>query len=150
MPNYKGHLCGGLVAYVCVLCSCISMKPSVVTACEWLLFTLAGALFPDVDVKSRGQKYFYYLVFIIFIILICQNNHHTVACLSVIAITPMLVRHRGIFHNIWFLIMISVGCWMLFSMLFPPLTKPLLINTLFFIVGCISHVALDRLKSRFS
>ena len=147
MPNYKGHLLGGFVAYVCVLLAFITISPSIITACEWLCFTLAGALFPDVDVKSRGQKYFYYLVCAIFIILISQHNYQMVSCLSVIAITPMLVRHRGIFHEIWFLIIFAVVCWAGMSIFFPSLTQPLFINMLFFIVGCISHVALDRLKN---
>ena len=149
MPNYKGHLFGGLVAYFCAICAFVSIKPSLVTACEWLCFTLAGALFPDVDVKSKGQKYFYYLIFVLFVVLMYQGKHHMVSCLSIIAITPMLSRHRGIFHKIWFLIIFSIGTWAFISLLLPSLSRPLLINTLFFIVGCISHVALDRIKGMF-
>jgi len=62
MPNYKGHLAGGVVTYCVVLCALVGTAPSFMTAGEWLLFTLAGALFPDIDIKSKGQKYFYYLV----------------------------------------------------------------------------------------
>jgi len=149
MPNYKGHLCGGLVAYLCVMLAMVTIKPSMLTACEWLCFTLAGALFPDVDVKSKGQKYFYYFIFAVFVMLMCQGKHYYVSCLSIIAITPMLVRHRGVFHQIWFLIMISVGSWAIASFFLPALTRPLLINMLFFIVGCVSHVVLDRIKSIF-
>src|SRR5437868_222807 len=121
MPNYKGHLCGGFVAYLCVMLAMVSIKPSLFTACEWLFFTLAGALFPDVDVKSRGQKYFYYFIFAVFVMLMYQDKHQMVSCLSIIAITPMLVRHRSIFHKIWFLIILSIGSWAFISLLLPSL-----------------------------
>lgn len=144
MPNYKGHLVGGLVVYCIALVVLIGSVPSLVTAFEWLLFALAGALFPDVDIKSKGQKYFYYLVFIIFVLLAYKGRFQALSCCSFIVITPMLTRHRGIFHSTWFVVSIPVIVWLAMSALYPKLAAPFFFDTFFFIAGALSHLFLDR------
>lgn len=144
MPNYKGHLVGGFFAYCLVFIFILRCTPSLATACEWLLFTLAGALFPDVDIKSKGQKYFYYVVFGIFMFLAFTKRFIHLSLLSFIAITPMLVKHRGIFHDVWFVIVMPLCIWLVMRVIFPWLCWPLLYNTLFFIAGALSHIILDR------
>ncbi len=58
MPGYKGHLAGGVVAYAITLSvlKC-ALNPSLTTQVEWLVFTLAGALFPILMLKARAKKY---------------------------------------------------------------------------------------------
>lgn len=143
MPNYKGHLVGGVFTYALII-FIIGTVPSVVTAVEWLFFTLAGALFPDVDIKSKGQKYFYYGVFALFCLLAYQGCFYHISCCSFIVLTPMLVKHRGIFHRTWFVIAIPILIWMGISISFPHLSQQLFCNTLFFIIGALSHLFLDR------
>jgi membrane-bound metal-dependent hydrolase YbcI (DUF457 family) len=143
MPNYKGHLVGGVVAYGFFLCLLYSFKPSFVTAAEWLLFTIAGALFPDIDIKSKGQKYFYYLVFILFLLLVFRQQLELMACFSFLIIVPMLSRHRGVFHRFWFVVSMPLFVWMLIAAFKPSLSSPLFFNTLFFIIGALSHIFLD-------
>ena len=148
MPNYKGHLVGGFAVYCIVLVMLIGTVPSLVTAFEWLLFALAGALFPDVDIKSKGQKYFYYLVFVIFALLAYKGRFQVLSCCSFIIITPMLTRHRGIFHSTWFVVSVPLVVWMVMSMLYPKLAGPFFFDTFFFITGALSHLFLDRGFSR--
>lgn len=144
MPNYKGHVLGGIVVYGIVFCAVASfLHPSFITACEWLLFTLAGALFPDIDIKSKGQKYFYHLILVLLIVLAFHQQFATMACCSFIVITPMLVRHRGIFHRSWFIMTMPIVVWALVSFSFPLLSASLFVNTLFFIAGGLSHIMLD-------
>ena len=64
MPNYKGHIAGGVITYLVVLYCIKYTNPSVHTVLQGLVFCLFGSLFPDVDVKSKGQKIFYYLLLI--------------------------------------------------------------------------------------
>ncbi|MGC2310143.1 MAG: hypothetical protein WA432_00805 [Candidatus Babeliaceae bacterium] len=64
MPSYKGHLLGGLVVYSIALLF-MATTLSWLTKGEWLLCTLFGALFPDIDIKSKGQKLFYALLLVI-------------------------------------------------------------------------------------
>jgi hypothetical protein len=149
MPNYKGHVLGGIVVYGVIFCTVASMlHPSFITAFEWLLFTLAGALFPDIDIKSKGQKYFYHLVLMLLIVLAVHRQFTTITCCSFIVITPMLVRHRGIFHRSWFIITMPIIVWALASIILPSLSASLFLNTLFFIAGGLSHIVLDMGFSR--
>ncbi len=144
MPNYKGHLVGGIVTYALLFFLVVGvLYPSHLTACEWLFFTLAGALFPDIDVKSKGQKYFYHCIFLFFIVLVVQGQFHMLTCCSFIIITPMLVKHRGFFHSPRFLIAMPLLVWLCVSIAKPHLMQAFFFNTLFFIAGAMSHVWLD-------
>lgn len=144
MPSYKGHLMGGLVVYGVIFVGLVgTTNPSLLTAGEWLLFTLAGALFPDIDIKSKGQKYFYYVFFLFFIVLVAKEQFHTLTCCSFIIMLPMLVRHRGIFHSPWFVITMPLLVWSLISIAMPKIAQHLFFNILFFITGALSHIWLD-------
>jgi uncharacterized membrane protein YhhN len=146
MPGYKGHLIGGIIAFgllLCALMTVILKQPSMLTAGEWLLFALAGSLFPDIDIKSKGQKYFYYGVFLFFIVLVVRQCFEMLCCFSFIIITPMLARHRGIFHSPRFVITIPLIFWIFISISIPRISYQLFFNMLFFIVGALSHLWLD-------
>jgi len=144
MPNYKGHLVGGLAAYGLLYGLLVGvLRPSRFTAFEWLIFTLAGALFPDIDTKSKGQKYFYYGAFLFFVILAMQEQFHMLTCCSFIIMLPLLVRHRGIFHSPRFVIAAPLIVWIFVSMVMPRMVHLFFFDTLFFIVGAFSHIWLD-------
>jgi len=144
MPNYKKHLIGGLGAYAILLIILQQIEPiSLFSAAEWLLCSLAGSLFPDIDIKSRGQKYFYRAILLVMIYLIIQRQFSLLATSSLMAVTPMLVRHRGIFHRLWFVILFPLTIWYIVGLSVPTISKILLFDLLFFIVGAISHLWLD-------
>ena len=146
MPGYKGHLVGGIVVYGLLffgLVGVVIAQPSMLTAGEWLLFALAGSLFPDIDIKSKGQKYFYYIVFLFFIILAAYQRFEMLTCFSFIIITPMLVRHRGIFHSQRFVIAIPLILWIVVSIFMPKVSSQFFFDMLFFIAGALSHIWLD-------
>ncbi len=145
MPNYKKHLIGGLGAYAALLIifQRIIQPVSLFSAGEWLVCSLAGSLFPDIDIKSRGQKYFYRVILLVMIFLIIQRQFSLLATSSVMAVTPMLVRHRGIFHRLWFVILLPLTIWYIVSLSVPTISTILLFDILFFIAGAISHLWLD-------
>lgn len=145
MPNYKGHLAGGLIVYLLLFFGLfMAQKPSMLIAIEWLAFTLAGALFPDIDIKSKGQKYFYYVVFLFFIVLAVCQRFEMVTCCSFLILSPMLVRHRGIFHHPLFVIAVPLLLWAFLSIIISPYaSRRLLFDALFFIAGALSHIWLD-------
>ncbi|HEB41982.1 MAG TPA: hypothetical protein ENI08_03115 [Candidatus Dependentiae bacterium] len=145
MPNYKKHLIGGLGAYAALLIILqrIIQPVSLLSAGEWLVCSLAGSLFPDIDIKSRGQKYFYRVILLVMIFLIIQRQFSLLATSSVMAVTPMLVRHRGIFHRLWFVILFPLAIWYIVSLSVPTISTILLFDILFFIAGAISHLWLD-------
>lgn len=147
MPGYKGHLVGGIIAFGLLLFGLIGLvivpEPSYMVLGEWLLCALAGALFPDIDIKSKGQKYFYYVALIGVCVLAYQQRFQMLACFSFVMITPMLVRHRGIFHSPRFVIALPLIVWIIIAALLPHKAMHLFIDTLFFIVGALSHLWLD-------
>jgi hypothetical protein len=143
MPGYKGHLVGGSAAFGITYFLLSSHCSTTMIAVHWLLCSLAGSLFPDIDVKSKGQKYGYWAIFFLFILLILSNQLRLLSILSLVCLTPMLVRHRGIFHRMWFVILMPLGVWLGVSTMHPQWSGALFFYTLFFIVGCASHLVLD-------
>lgn len=143
MPNYKGHLVGGVVAYGITLYALKDYNPSLFSAAQWLGFALAGSLFPDIDIKSKGQKYFYAATLLGLCILLIKKQFTLFACVSIASFTPMLVHHRGLFHRLWFIILMAIGIWLLISSHFPRYEQPLMFDLIFFVAGAISHLWLD-------
>ena len=143
MPNYKAHLVGGFVVYGIVVCALSQNCTSLFTAAEWLGCALAGSLFPDIDIKSKGQKLFYSIFLVLFLFLIFAQKYRLLAGASVLSVVPMLVRHRGIFHRLWFVIGAPFALWFLLSVHAPYLANILLFDTVFFVAGAISHLWLD-------
>ncbi|HZW61206.1 MAG TPA: metal-dependent hydrolase [Candidatus Babeliales bacterium] len=144
MPGYKGHTVGGLTIYGITLYLLRSiLKPTWLNAIEWLLFTLTGALFPDIDVKSKGQQLSYALILGIFVILLLRDQFDAVAILAVLALIPMVVRHRGLFHRLWF-ILIFAGIIVVVCFFSTTLScRMILLDAGFFVLGAISHLWLD-------
>lgn len=148
MPGYKGHLAGGCVAYVLMLGLLYSLPyealaSSSLVAIRWLICVLAGSLFPDIDVKSKGQKYFYWVILGFFLLLIIERKFKLLAVSSIVSVFPMLVKHRGIFHKTWFVILAPIGVWALIGTYAPEYSNAFFLDVLFFIVGALSHLWLD-------
>lgn len=143
MPGYRGHLAGGAIAYGVMVYLLQSLHPSTITLIEWFGFALLGSLFPDVDTKSKGQRLFYFLFGITCIGLAMAGKFKIISGLTIIGILPLLVHHRGLFHRIWFVIGLPLVIVWLGSLWAPTLTRSMLYDALFFIVGAISHLWLD-------
>jgi hypothetical protein len=144
MSNYKGHLAGGIFAYlIAIYCIIATQSPSFTTGLEWLLFTLAGALFPDVDIKSKGQKLFYWIILILMIVLLINDQTQALIIVAVLGVVPLLVRHRGIFHRLWFVILVPLVVAWILCLYMPQCNSTIMYDCLFFIVGAISHLWLD-------
>lgn len=154
MSGYRGHLAGGLVA--AVTCTIIVSLLPYQQMAEYadLLHgwrVLAGvffvamlfALFPDIDIKSEGQKLFYWAAFIVDGLLIWDKQILVAAYLGFIAMLPLLSKHRGWTHSI-----IAA-----FTVPLPIIVVPYLydgrmvaVGILLYgaaVVGYVSHIALD-------
>jgi len=147
MPMYKEHLLGGFasgMALLFLLSNYLykSVTP-VATAIEWMLFAFAGSLFPDVDIKSKGQKLFYRLIVALILISLYKGHLNLAVYLALFSILPMLVRHRGLFHTTWFIIVLPIGAATLASNYLPIHYYSLFYDAAFFIVGALSHLLMD-------
>ncbi|MBA3954137.1 metal-dependent hydrolase [Candidatus Dependentiae bacterium] len=143
MPNYKGHLLGGAAFYILLLAGFSLYYYPLSTVVPWFLATLAGALFPDIDIKSKGQQFFYKLFFVAIALCALYKAFMLAIFLSLFAFLPLLCKHRGIFHNIWFLLLLVVGFSELLIFLAPTYRLIIIYNSFFFMLGIISHLWLD-------
>jgi hypothetical protein len=142
MPGYRGHLVGGSIAFALL---CIAIRPpfSFVGQCELLLLTCLGALFPDIDTKSCGQRYFYSLLGILFAILFFYHQFIVISLLALVGIVPLIVPHRGPFHNPKIICCIVMICIFGLSGSLSIRLKYLWWQGLFFFTGALSHLLLD-------
>lgn len=147
MPGYRGHIVGGAATF-CIVALVVSKfyPPTLITALQWFLLTIVGALFPDVDIKSKGQGIFYRVILLCLILLYLQKNWYLFAATSFMAMLPVLVRHRGLFHNIWFVIVVPFGLAYFMVGSFPQYKTILLLDATFFAAGAVSHIILDRMN----
>ena len=144
MPGYKGHLLGGLFFYAVALALLSMYYISVPTGAQWLCATLAGSLFPDIDTKSKGQYLFYQVIILLALICALYNKPWHAVSISVCAFMPLLCKHRGLFHNFWFLLAVTLVGTQLLIRAFPEHTFLITSNALFFALGIFSHLWLDR------
>lgn len=146
MPGYRTHLAGGAVTggAALLLLACIGCFPQD----YWLALALigaacAGSLFPDIDVKSKGQHYFYWVLLALFAYYMLYNKLYHCAGIGLIAILPLLTRHRGILHNVWFLLLLTLVCMLQVQWYCTPYAPVMCSLLFFFLLGMISHLWLD-------
>lgn len=144
MPQYKTHIVGGafffLIAFFCVQAF---YDISLTTACEWLVCAVLGSLFPDVDITSKGRKIFYRVMGPLFIYCMVQQNSMYMSIVGSIALFPLFVRHRGIFHRVWFIIALMGVIVSMTAYCSPCHAHAVAWDMLFFTVGALSHIWLD-------
>jgi membrane-bound metal-dependent hydrolase YbcI (DUF457 family) len=143
MPNYKGHIVGGSIAFAILVYCMRSYNPTVFTAAEWFCCAIIGALFPDIDTKSKGQKLFYRIIFCCVVVLLLQMRFRAVAFVSLVALAPLLIKHRGITHSLWFILGLCGAVIANAHFFVPQYVNLLFFDTLFFFAGAISHLWLD-------
>ena len=154
MPKYKTHLFAGFVTFA-ILKKSISMMQipqnnfSAHETLVLLFFCLFGSLFPDIDTKSKIQKIFYIFFFLALFVLLINKNWLLLGISSLIALTPLLVNHRGIFHRLWFITSIAIATGILFANFYNQYQHVVLYSVLFFSAGSFSHIALDYGVIRF-
>jgi hypothetical protein len=146
MPGYKAHIVGAVAAFATisfVLNDFLQPTPALVFQC--LGATILGALFPDVDIKSKGQGIFYKGMLVCLVLLLWKRQAYLFVIMSFLALVPVLVRHRGLFHQAWFVIIVPLGIAFLVGQSFPLHNVILLKTTCFFCAGAVSHLILDRI-----
>ena len=108
MAGYKGHIAGGIILMMIVLNLVFYAftSPSWIEIILYMLLAIMFALWPDVDIKSKGQKLFYILFFITDLYLIIVQKFEAAAFLGLFIIIPILSKHRGWTHSIPAMILI--------------------------------------------
>lgn len=151
MPGYKVHVGAGVGVYIALLfgLSFFAIKFSFFKALEWFFCCIIGSLFPDIDVKSKGQVIFYEVITICLLYFFWKQKMAAFAWVSFLAMVPVLARHRGLFHRVWFVIALPFFSALLLSQWYPLSQKMLLFDALFFACGAISHIVFDFWGTKF-
>lgn len=110
MANYKGHVVGA-VALGATYAAALSYVPVEHFAemagllHDWqalaavLVLSILFALFPDIDTNSKGQNIFFGLALAVDILLIWSGNIQAAAYLGLVAMLPVVGKHRGWTHS---------------------------------------------------
>ena len=99
MAGGKGHLIGGFI-FILVLLHTIThyfYRPSLLDLIMYIAIGLMFAVWPDVDIKSIGQKFFYTVFFLVDIYLV--YNIFTQSIIRNIKSQPILVSL--LFFQFW-------------------------------------------------
>lgn len=143
MPGYKQHAGAAIVLYMMILSACSLNTFPVSKTFEWFLALFIGALFPDIDIKSKGQKLCYCVLVILIGRCLMLKHLYSLAVLALAGCVPLLVRHRGIFHSVQFIIFL-VGTVTFFSaLMMPKSAERIAFDALFFLGGALLHLWLD-------
>lgn len=161
MSGWKGHITGAVVlntAYVAgvrFLPDTRLLQRWDLSLQDWQLLVglyvvaVLFGLFPDVDTNSMGQNIFFGVAFVAEIALIVTGKFEPAAYLGLLAMTPIIGKHRGWTHSKLAMILVPA----------PILVIPYLHNHHVWtlgvviygaaVVGYFSHLLLDGLIVRF-
>jgi membrane-bound metal-dependent hydrolase YbcI (DUF457 family) len=119
MANYKGHIAGAVAVNTAFILG-LSVLPGGLLDktgglfSEWqftaFLFFVAMlfGLWPDIDTNSKGQDIFFGAGFLLNIILIWQGYIEASAYLGLLAMTPIVGKHRGWTHSKWAMLLVPL------------------------------------------
>jgi LexA-binding, inner membrane-associated putative hydrolase len=145
MPHYKTHALAVVGVYILMLLLLpMTHHVKFPTLVEWLLCALLGGLFPDIDIKSKGQRIFYGLIAGILTLLIYEHYYYSACLLGAVSFLPLFVSHRGLFHQAWFIVTLAITLFGGASFCIPLERSRWAYDILFFLGGALSHLLLDK------
>lgn len=157
--NFKGHITGGATAGIFVVAAASAItQPSPIMQLYLFLVTVFFSLFPDFDISSIPQRWFFRAIFALLIYLGFHGNYQLATMIAVLAITPVLSHHRGWTHSYWAALLTPIALAIFYEYM---LAKPSSIDKLsfdkvqghlathaWFVIACISgwstHLILDN------
>lgn len=154
MANYKGHIAGAVIVTT-VYIAALSYAPGGLLErtggilSEWQFVAglyvvgMLMGLWPDIDTNSKGQDIFFGAAFVFDVILISQGYLEAAAYLGLLAMTPILGKHRGWTHSKLAMFLVPLPI-----ILVPYINKSALLATYMLIYGAaisgyFSHLLLD-------
>lgn len=110
MAGYKGHIAGAIAGNAVYLAGVKLLPGDIlerwnISLEDWQLlvglFVVAVlfGLFPDVDTNSMGQNLFFGIAFLAMIVLIVAGKFEPAAYLGLLAMMPIVGKHRGWTHS---------------------------------------------------
>lgn len=156
MAGWKGHVAGA-AACNAVYVALLQIAPNETIQqthgllSEWQmlvgLFVIAVlfGLWPDVDTNSKGQNIFFGIAFAADILLIASGRIEAAAYLGLLAMTPIIGKHRGWTHSKWAMLLVPLPIIIVPYLYRPNILLPAMLIYGAAIVGYFSHLLLDGL-----
>lgn len=156
MANWRGHVAGGAVlgaGYIALL----ALGPNTLTEhtrglmSDWqmliglMVICILFALWPDIDTNSKGQNIFFGIAFAADIVLILSGHIEAAAYLGLIAMTPILGKHRGWTHSRVAMVLVPLPIIIIPYLYRQEILQPALIFYGAALAGYFSHLLLDGL-----
>lgn len=154
MANYKGHIAGAVAvnaAYVVGLSflpgNLLEKTGGILSDWQMVagMFVVAMlmGLWPDIDTNSKGQDIFFGTAFLFDILLISQGYIEAAAYFGLLAMTPIIGKHRGWTHSKWAMLLVPLPI-----VVVPYLNNSTILATylIFYgaaVIGYFSHLLLD-------
>jgi hypothetical protein len=154
MPGYKGHVAGAIVTNIAYVGTVHAINPPTIQDTAHLLsygqmlvglFVIAVlfGLWPDIDTNSKGQNIFFGIAFIADVFLIATGRIEAAAFLGLLAMTPIIGKHRGWTHSKLAMILVPTPI-----IIVPYLYRPELLHVALLVYGAavtgyFSHLLLD-------
>lgn len=156
MANYKGHVAGGAVfgalfyiaiAYVPVqqLAESAGLLQNWQASVALFVIAMLFGLFPDVDTNSKAQDLFFAIIFPLDILLLATDKIQAAAYLGLIAMLPVVGKHRGWTHKKWAMVVVPLPILIL-PYIYNEAILP--ISAIYYgaaVSGYFSHLLLDGL-----
>lgn len=147
MPGFRGHIAGAIALYGLVIAALVVWCAVTLTywrALEWLICMLVGALFPDVDTKSKGQQILVLGIIGVGSWWVYWHMWQRVVLLGAALLLTLVVPHRTLFHSFKFILIATVMVVLYGAYCYPTKAPMLISDGGFFILGVASHLVLDR------
>jgi len=143
MANFKGHLTGGIITSS-ILAGSYLYFYNIKTAIIGFVTSLIFSLYPDMDIKSKSQKYLV-IFFILFggYIFIYEYDSIRMLLIMWLIITPLLFKHRGYNHSLLNMLWLMFIWWGLIHSYFP-INQDMYISNIAVAVGFSTHLLLDK------
>lgn len=160
MANYKGHIVGGTVTGAIVVGSLNYLPskdflPSTQQVLnDWhfslglLVLSVLFALWPDVDTNSKAQNLFYSIGFTLNIFLIISGEFVLSALLGMLAMTPIVGKHRGWTHSKIAMILVPTPILAVSYLSGEHIGPAGLLTYIVAVSGYFSHLLLDGLINK--
>ena len=153
MPNYKGHLLGGVIFFIGFNIFNFSKiffpDQSLIIKLGELALFLIGSLAPDVDIHSKGRVLLDGFLLLIFLCsCVVKNSLGIVLCFTAFVFVR-LVGHRKITHNPFFIVL-APYCLMGIIKKYFHFCPDVGANFYYsFVFGAFSHLFLDFIPKRY-
>ena len=157
MSNYRGHVAGaGLFAVLYLTLLSVVLTVDILPEDREIFsgyafpvmlvgLTVLFGIFPDVDINSRAQNMFYSIFFLIDVWLIWSGNFEEAAYLGLLAMLPVISKHRGWTHSKLAMVLVPLPI-----LIFPAFDNPhdVWVGLPYYgaaVAGYFSHLFFDQL-----